>query len=112
MKYKSEPQIFHNKEDKPKQYIIYPTDLFIAINNLCTGNEAKILLTLLACKGDGSFSPNIQYMQNMTGISKPNNFYAIRKTLTDKKYIEEQDGDIYINTEYILKKYEQSRKSK
>lgn len=105
MKYKSAPQVFHNKEKKPYQFVMYPTELFVAINNLCTGNEAKVLLTLLGCKGDGSFSPSAQYMLNMTGISQSNNFHSIRKALTNKKYIEEQDGDIYIDTEKILEEY-------
>lgn len=102
MRYKSAPQIFHNKEDKPKTFVMYPVELFAAINHLCTGNEAKVLLTLLGCKGDGSFSPSTQYILNMTGIPKANHFHSIRKALTDKKYIEEQDGDIYINVDYIL----------
>lgn len=57
MRYKNAPQIFHDKEDKTKTYVAYPTDLFVKINNIFTYNEQKILLTLLGCKGDGSFSP-------------------------------------------------------
>ena len=110
MKYKSAPQIFHDKEDKPKNYVIYPTELVTAINNLCTGNEAKVLLTLLGCKGDGSFAPSTQYMLAATGISKANHFHSTRKNLKDKNYIEEQDGDIYINTTKIIKEYEAKAK--
>jgi hypothetical protein len=102
MKYKAAPQVFHDKDDKPKNYVIYPTELFSAVNHLCSGNEAKVLLALLGCKGDGSFSPSTQYMLNVTGISKANHFHTIRKALTDKGYLEEQDGDIYINTAKIL----------
>ena len=105
IKYNPTPQIFHNKEDKPKQYVIYPTELFSAINTLFSGNEAKVLLTLLGCKGDGSFSPSIEYMLNTTGISKSNHYYTIRKELTKKKYIEELDGDIYIDTNKIIEEY-------
>lgn len=105
MKYKTSPQVFHNKEEKPKSFIMYPTELFVAINNLCSGNEAKVLLTLLGCKGDGSFSPSTQYMLNLTGISQASNFHSIRKALTEKKYIEEQDGDVYIDTTKILEEY-------
>ena len=105
MKYKIAPQVFHDKEEKPKSFVMYPTELFAAINNLCSGNEAKVLLTLLGCKGDGSFSPSTQYMLNMTGIPKANHFCSVRKALTDKKYIEEQDGDIYINTARIMAEY-------
>lgn len=105
MKYKSTPQVFHDKEDKPKNFVMYPTDLFTAINNLCSGNEAKVLLTLLGCKGDGSFSPSTKYMLNLTGIPKANHFHTVRKALTDKGYIEEQEGDIYVNTTKILEEY-------
>ena len=109
MKYKSAPQVFHDKDDKPKNYVIYPTELFAAVNTLCSGNEAKVLLALLGCKGDGSFSPSTKYMLNVTGISKPNHFHTIRKALTDKGYIEEQDGDIYVDTSKILSEYEERR---
>lgn len=109
MKYKVTPQVFHDKEDKPKNYVYYPTDLFVAINNLCTGNEAKVLLTLLGCKGDGSFAPSTTYMLNMTGIPKANHFSTVRKTLTDKGYLQEQDGDIYIDTAKILEEYSKRR---
>ena len=110
MKYKSAPQIFHDKEDKPKNFVMYPTDLFVAINNLCTGNEAKVLLTLLGCKGDGSFAPSTQHMLTATGISKANHFHSTRKSLKDKNFIEEQDGDIYINTTKIIEEYKAKAK--
>lgn len=112
MKYKVAPQVFHDKEDKPKTYVMYPTDLFAAINNLFTGNEAKVLFTLLGCKGDGSFAPSTTYMLNMTGITKPYNFTSVRKDLTKKGYIKEQDGDIYIDTQKILSEYEEQKEEK
>lgn len=111
MKYKAAPQVFHDKDDKPRNYVIYPTELFIAINNLCTGNETKVLLALLGCKGDGSFSPSTQYMLNVTGLPKANHFHSIRKALTDKKYLEEQNGNIYINVSFILSEYERKFKT-
>ena len=99
----SPPQIFHDKEDKPKNFVVYPINLFAAINNQLNGNEAKVLLTLLGCKGDGSFSPSTSYMQKMTGISKPNNYYKTRKQLEDKGYIQvDKEGNLYINTKKIL----------
>ena len=112
MKYKIAPQVFHDKEDKPKTFVVYPTDLFIAINNLCTGNEAKVLFTLLGCKGDGSFSPSTTYMLNVTGIPKANHFSSVRKDLTKKGYIQEKDGDIYIDTQKILSEYEEQKEEK
>lgn len=112
MKYKVAPQVFHDKEEKPKTFVVYPTELFVAINNLCSGNEAKVLLTLLGCKGDGSFAPSTKYMLNVTGITKASNFTAIRKDLTKKGYIQEQDGDIYIDTKQIMFDYEERKEEK
>jgi hypothetical protein len=109
MKYKIAPQVFHDKEDKPKNFVVYPTNLFVAINNLCTGNETKVLLALLGCKGDGSFSPSTQYMLNVTGIPKANHFSSVRRTLTEKGYLQEKDGDIYIDTAKILSEYAAKR---
>lgn len=105
MKYKIAPQVFHDKEDRPKNFVLYPTNLFVAINNLCTGNEAKVLLALLGCKGDGSFAPSTQYMLNVTGIPKANHFCSVRRTLTQKGYLKEQDGDIYVDIQKILDEY-------
>ncbi len=96
-------QVFHDKEEKPKSFLVYPSALFSAINNQLGGNEAKVLLTLLGCKGDGSFSPSTAYMQKMTGITQPNNYYKTRKKLEDKGYIQvDQEGNIYIDTQRIL----------
>lgn len=106
MKYKSAPQVFHNKENKPENFVMYPTELFIAINNLCSGNESKVLLTLLGCKGDGSFAPSTQYMLNVTGIPKANNFCSIRKSLTEKEYLKEKDGNIHVNIPKIIFDYQ------
>lgn len=101
MRYRSAPQIFHDKEET-KNYVAYPTELFAKINNIFTYNEQKVLLTLLGCKGDGSFSPSTKYMLQMTGITKPNHYFTVRKQLTDSGYLEEKDGDIYIDIEKIL----------
>lgn len=109
MKYKIAPQVFHDKPDKPRNFVMYPTELFVAINNLCTGNETKVLLALLGCKGDGSFTPSTQYMLNVTGIPKANHFSSVRRTLTEKGFLQEQDGDIYIDTQKILSEYEKQK---
>lgn len=103
MSQKSPPQIFHDKEDKPKSFSVYPNELLAAINNLLSGNEAKVLLVLLGCKGDGSFSPSTVYMQKMTGITQPNNYYKTRKNLEKKGYITtDEKGNIYIDTQKII----------
>ena len=96
------PQIFHNKEEQTKNFVAYPVELFAAINHIFNGNESKIMLTLLGCKGDGSFSPSVSYMQKMTGITKPNNYYKVRKQLEDNGYIEiDENGNLYIDIQKI-----------
>ena len=97
------PQVFHDKEDKPSKFIMYPNDLFSAINNIFSRNEAVVLLTWLGCKGDGSFSPNISYILKMTGINTAENYYRIKKDLTSSIYVEEdEEGNIYIDTNKII----------
>lgn len=113
MSQKSPPQIFHDKEDKPKNFVMYPIELFAAVNNLLPGNEAKLLLTLLGCKGDGSFCPSTQYILNMTGITKPNHYFSARKKLEEKGYLEiDEEGNLYINTEKILSKVKENSEAK
>lgn len=97
------PQIFHDKPDKTKNFVSYPSDLFAAVNQICNGNETKVLLTLLGCKGDGSFAPSTAYVQKMTGITQPNNYYKIRKQLETKGLIKtDEKGNLYIDTQYIV----------
>jgi hypothetical protein len=99
------PQIFHDKEERSKSFVSYPSNLFAAINQTCNGNEAKVLLTLLGCKGDGSFCPSTAYVQRMSGISKPNNYFKTRKELEKKGFIKiDKDGNLYISTQAILAK--------
>lgn len=97
-------QIFHDKEEKPKNnFILYPNDLFSAINAIFSGSEAIVLLAWLGCKGDGSFSPNISYILKLTGISKPENYYRVKRNLVNSPYIEEgEDGNIHIDTTKII----------
>jgi hypothetical protein len=100
------PQIFHDKEDVKTNFVMYPSDLFSAINNLFSGNEAVVLLTWLGCRGDGSFSPNISYMLKMTGISSPENYYRIKRNLIKTKYVEEDEyGNIHIDTTQIIESW-------
>ena len=100
---KTPPQVFHSKEDPKSNFLLFPADVFAAVNNQCNGNEAKVLLTLLGCKGDGSFSPSTAYMLKMTGINRPNHYFEIRKKLEDKGYIElDEDGNLYIDVDKIL----------
>ena len=112
MPFKTAPQIFHDKDDHPSSFVMYPLDLFLKINNLFTYNEQKILLALLGCKGDGSFSPSTQYMLNVTGITKPNHYFATRKVLKEDGYIVEIDGNIHVSTENILRETKEGREQK
>lgn len=97
-------QIFHDKEEKPKNnFILYPSDLFSAVNAIFSGSEAIVLLAWLGCKGDGSFSPNISYILKLTGISKPENYYRVKRNLANSPYVEEdEDGNIHIDTTKII----------
>lgn len=107
------PQIFHDKPETSKNFVAYPVELFAAINKTCNGNEAKILLTLLGCKGDGSFSPSTAYVLRMSGMSQSNNYYKTRKQLEAKGFIKtDQDGNLYIDTKKILTKAKEKEKSK
>lgn len=105
MRYKPAPQVFHNKDDKPNAFVMYPTELVTAINHLFSGNETKILLALLGCKGDGTFCASTTYMLNATGISKANHFTTLRKSLTERGYLEEINGNVYVNVPKILEDY-------
>ena len=97
------PQVFHNKPDTTKNFVAFPVDLFAAINQICNGNEAKVLLTLLGCKGDGSFAPSSAYVQRMSGITQTNNYYKTRSQLEKKGLIQiAPDGSIHIDTKKIM----------
>ena len=112
MSFRTAPQVFHDKDDHPNNFVMYPLELFSKINNLFTYNEQKILLALLGCKGDGSFSPSTQYMLDLTGITKPNHYFAVRKVLKEDGYIEEIDGNLYVSTENILNETKEGREEK
>ena len=85
--------------------MFYPQDLLRAINHLWTYNEQRLLLTLLGCKGDGSFSPSTEYILDMTGITKACHYFSVRKTLESRGYIKLTDGSIFVQTHVILDDY-------
>jgi hypothetical protein len=76
-------------------------DLLIAINNLCTGSEIKVLLAVLTHDSVLSTSE----MQAVTGITKPNNYFRVRKQLLNLGYLILDDSGIYVNTDKILSDY-------
>lgn len=108
------PQLFHNKKDphKGEVFVFYPQELLQAINNLCTYNEQRLLLTLLGCKGDGSFSPSIDYILKISGITKPNHYYVARRNLEDLGYLKVEDKAIYVDPDQILADYKKGERKK
>ena len=114
MRGKTAPQLFHDKPDPKKgaKFMFYPQDLLRAINNLCTYNEQRLLLTLLGCKGDGSFSPSTEYILDMTGITKACHYFSVRKDLEKRGYLKLTDGSIFVQTKVILDDYKNGERRK
>ena len=114
MRGKLAPQLFHDKPDpkKGEKFMFYPQDLLRAINNLCTYNEQRLLLTLLGCKGDGSFSPSTEYILDMTGITKACHYFSVRKSLETRGYLKLTDGSIFVQTQAILDDYKKGERKK
>ena len=112
MRGKLAPQLFHDKPDPKKgaNFMFYPKDLLRAINHLCTYNEQRLLLTLLGCKGDGSFSPSTEYILDMTGITKACHYFAVRKELEKRGYLKITDGSIFVQTQVILDDYQKGER--
>ena len=77
-------------------------DLLVAINNLCTGSEVKVLLTVLA---HDSTTLSTTQMQKITGITKPNNYFRVRKQLLNLGYLIIDDNGMRVNAEKILFDY-------
>lgn len=77
-------------------------DIIIAINNLCTGAETKLLLSMLLCEPD---EITMQRMLEMTGITKPNNYFRTRKGLMNLGYIVITADGPLVNTDKILSDY-------
>lgn len=114
MRGKNAPQLFHDKPDPKKgaNFMFYPQDLLRAINHLCTYNEQRLLLTLLGCKGDGSFSPSTEYILDMTGITKACHYFSVRKELEKRGYLKMTDGSIFVQTQVILDDYQKGERKK
>lgn len=77
-------------------------DLLVAINNLCTGSEVKVLLTVLA---HDSTTLSTAQMQKITGITKPNNYFRVRKQLLNLGYLIIDDNGMHVNANRILFDY-------
>lgn len=77
-------------------------DILVAVNNLCTGSEVKVLLAVLA------YDPvtlSTTQMQKATGITKPNNYFRVRKQLLNLGYLTIDDNGMHVNTDKILSDY-------
>lgn len=77
---------------------VEPATYALYINNLCTGNEAKVLYSILFL--GANTKENTDYLVKMSGLSK-NHFYTIRKQLFDKGILEKV-GENYFTDIYIL----------
>lgn len=77
-------------------------DLAVAINNLCSGSEVKVLLSVLVF---GAAKPSTIQMQKLTGISHPNNYFRVRKQLVDLGYLIIDEDGIHINVDKLLSDY-------
>jgi hypothetical protein len=76
-------------------------DLLIAMNNLCAGSEIKVLLAVLS--HDCTLST--AQMQAATGITKPNNYFRVRRQLLNLGYLTIDDRGMHVNTDKILSDY-------
>ena len=77
-------------------------DLIAAINNLCAGSEVKVLLTVLAYDSN---KMSTAQMQKVTGITKPNNYFRVRKQLLNLGYLTIDDSGMHVNADKILSDY-------
>lgn len=75
-----------------------PASVALYINNLCTGNEAKVLYSILFC--GVNTKENTDHIVKMSGFSK-NHFYTIRKRLYDKGILG-GDSEHYLVDVYAL----------
>lgn len=100
------PQVFHGKSDcKDEAFVMFSNELFAAVNNLFNGNEAKVMLTFLGIKGDGSFRASAEYMLKMTGIKDKSNYFRIRKKLIDDGYLDLKENCLFIDVDKIISNY-------
>jgi hypothetical protein len=80
-------------------------ELLRAINHLCTYIEAKILLAVIHYNG---IRPTFTQIQQLTGIPHSNNYFRVRKQLVDRGYLFIDDNGVHVNTDTILKDYEEN----
>jgi 5'(3')-deoxyribonucleotidase len=81
------------------------TDLLIAIHHLCTYTEYKILFAAAYYEGT---NPTFAEIQDVTGITQPNNYFRARKQLVQLDYLIIDDNCVRINTDKILNDYQEA----
>ena len=79
-------------------------DLLTAINHLCTYVESKILLAAIHYAGS---NPTFAEIQQMTGITQPNNYFRARKQLIDIGYLTIDENGMNVNTSAIINDYKE-----
>jgi len=79
-----------------------PKNLLVAINNLCSGSEVKVLLAALTYDSN---KMSTAQMQKVTGITKPNNYFRVRKQLLNLGYLIIDDDGMHVNADKILSDY-------
>jgi len=80
------------------------TDLLIAIHHLCTYTEYKILFAAAYYEGS---NPTFAQIQEVTGITQPNNYFRARKQLVHLGYLIIDDSGAHINADKILSDYQE-----
>lgn len=78
------------------------TDLLIAIHHLCTYTEYKILFAAVYYEGA---NPTFAEIQDVTGITQPNNYFRARKQLVSLGYLTVDNNGMHVNTDKILSDY-------
>ena len=81
------------------------TNIIAAINNMCSGSETKVLLAVL---GYETSTMSTSQMQKVTGITRPNNYFRVRKKLIDMNYLIIDDAGMHVNADKILSDYANS----
>lgn len=87
-------------KDESGIYILY-------INNLCTGNEAKVMYSILAA--GANTKNNTDYIVKVSGLSK-NHFYTIRKQLHDKGLLGHMNDVYYVDLNAVACTYQEEFK--
>lgn len=90
--------------------ITIPSSLFVAINNLCTGVESKILFSILGYEPDELCPLTNSQIMKLSGFTQNNHYFVNRKKLVSKGYIVIGTNGMHVNTDAIMKDYKEGFK--